>query len=143
MNPAYEDAFNILCQGEKIGAGVSREVFQCRLRPEWVVKVELNEDWRNFANVMEWKFWENVRYMPKITRWLAPCEMLSPDGRILIQHRAEPLPRDYVLPETLPDFLTDIKRSNFGLIAGQLVCVDYALVCATVSHRMRKAVWNA
>lgn len=143
MNPAYEDAFNLLCYGKSIGSGTTRDVFQCRMRAEWVVKVEIEQDWRQWANVLEWKFWQDVQHASKITKWLAPCEMISPDGRILIQHRAEPLPRDYALPETLPDFLTDLKRENFGLIAGQLVCVDYALTCGTVSTRMRKVQWNA
>ena len=79
--------------------------------------------------------------MTAISRWLAPCEFLSPDGRILLQTRAEPLPFDYRLPDKLPAFLTDLKRANFGLLDGKLVCVDYAFVDIMPSTRLRRACW--
>ena len=107
----YRDTFNLLC-GEKIGEGVHRKVFECRLRPELVVKVEKDEHWRYFANAAEMHFWNAAD--PPVARWLAPCEFLSPDGWIMLQRRVVPLAPDDVLPATLPGFLTDIKRGNFG-----------------------------
>jgi hypothetical protein len=136
--PIYADAFNMLC-GAKIGSGIHRDVFECKLRPELVVKVEID---REFANVFEMKFWDDHQYYNKVAQWLAPCEFLSPDGKILLQQRCDPISRNYKLPDKLPSFLTDIKRNNFGILNGRLVCIDYAIVISNPSTRLRKAIWN-
>ncbi len=141
MKKAFEDSFNLLC-GDKLGSGIHRDVFQCRLRPDLVVKVEIEEAWRLFPNVKEQRFWdENQRYK-KVADWLAPCEYLSPDGRVLLQKKCDPLPTSYKLPGKLPTFLTDIKRDNFALLDGRLVCVDYASVNINPELRPRKAYWE-
>lgn len=139
MNDAtYYDAFNLLC-GEKLGEGLHRTVFECKLRPELVVKVE-NSDLRYFANVMEQKFWDDHKDYLAVAKWLAPCEYLSPDGRILLQRRAIPV-SEKDLPRSIPAFITDTKVGNFGRIGKSIVCVDYALTIPNPSTRMRKANW--
>lgn len=135
----YEDAFNLLC-GELLGSGAHRKVFACKLRPDLVVKVE-EADNRYFANVHEMKFWCDNQYYTKVAQWLAPCEYLSPDGRLLLQKRVAPLGPDEKLPSKLPAFLTDLKRSNFGRIGKRLVCVDYAMVLGHPSVRERRVNW--
>jgi hypothetical protein len=134
----FEDAFNLLC-GNKIGEGIHRSVFYCRLRPELVVKVEAEPAFRYFANVQEMKLWNDAP--PAMTKWLAPCRYLSPDGRILLQDLANPVPYDHKMPEQMPSFLTDFKRENFGIIDGQLVCVDYAISIPSHSLKLKKANW--
>lgn len=134
----FEDAFNLLC-GTLLGEGVHRKVFACRLRPELVVKVE-SGDGRYFANIHEMKLWNDAS--KDEAKWLAPCQYLSPDGRILLQERADPVPRDYVLPERMPSFLTDFKRENFGILKGQLVCIDYAMPIPSYSLRPKKVHWS-
>jgi len=126
MKRIYRDAFNLLC-GDKIGSGIHRDVFECKLRPELVVKVEKNDDYRYFANVKEMNFWcDNQHYLP-VAKWLAPCEYMSPDGFILLQKRCEPLPQNYSFNAVkMPRFLTDLKPDNFGFLDGNSVCVDYA-----------------
>lgn len=136
----YEDAFNMLC-GDKIGEGISRIVYNCKIRQDLVAKVEF-EDYRYFSNVIEAKFWWDNQYYEKISKWLAPVEFLSPDGRILLQRKATPIPDGYKLPNMLPEFLTDIKRSNFGILEGKLVCLDYALTIKNSSVRLKKANWE-
>lgn len=135
----FEDAFNLLC-GDKIGGGIHRTVYTCRLREDLVVKVESDEH-RFFANVFEYKFWADNSYCEAIAKWLAPCKYLSPDARILLQRRAEPLPKGYTMPEKLPTFLTDLKRENFGLLDGKFVCVDYAMNIPNPSVKLKKAEW--
>jgi len=135
----FEDAFNLLC-GKLLGEGIHRKVFECRLREDLVVKVEDEQPWRYFANVLEMKFWNDHQHYDKVARWLAPCEYLSPDGRILLQKRAMPVERK-TLPEQVPAFLTDLKAENFGMIGDQLVCVDYAMTLPNPSTRPRKAQW--
>lgn len=142
MNAAtFKDAFNLLC-GEKLGSGVHRTVFECRLRPELVVKVEDSGDWRYFANVQEQKFWNDHSFYKAVSQWLAPCEYLSPDGRLLLQRRVDPLPAKAKLPDKLPAFLTDVKRSNWGMLDGKLVCCDYAMTIPNPSLRLRKVSWE-
>lgn len=135
----FEDAFNLLC-GEKLGEGIHRTVYECRVRPDLVVKVESDEH-RYFANVFEDKFWVDHQFYEPIAKWLAPCEYLSPDARILLQRRCRPLHDSDVLPDKIPAFLTDVKRSNFGWLDGRLVCMDYAMTIPDPSKRLRKVEW--
>jgi len=139
MDEIYLDAFNLLC-GKLLGEGVHRRVFECKLRPDLVVKVEYETENRYFANVFEQKFWDDSS--PAVEAWLAPCEMLSPDGRILLQQRAHPLPHNAEMPLLVPSFLRDLKRENFGHIDGKLVCMDYAIVNLQASMKLRKADWT-
>lgn len=85
----FKDTFDLLC-GEVLGKGIHRKVYSCKLLPDMVVKVEAN-DYRYFANVMEMKFWCDNEHYEKVSKWLAPCTFLSPEGRILLQKRADPL----------------------------------------------------
>jgi hypothetical protein len=140
-NPAFEDAFNLLCHN-KLGSGIHRDVFECRIDHKLVVKVETALPWRYFANVLEMKFWNDNQHCTAIAKWLAPCEYLSPDGLILLQRRCEPLRNSDELPAKLPSFLTDVKKDNYGLLDGRLVCFDYALHIPSPSTRPRKAVWS-
>jgi hypothetical protein len=136
----FEDAFNMLC-GDWIGAGIHRTVYDCALKPGWVVKVE-NQSSRYFANVMECKFWNDHESYKPVADWLAPCGNMSPDGRLLLQKRIDPLPLDYALPDRMPKFLCDFKPSNYGLLNGRIVCIDYAMVIPTPSVRLKKMVWR-
>lgn len=137
----HEDAFNLLC-GRLIGEGIHRKVFRCRIRDDLVVKVECDENWRYFGNVHEMKFWNDHEHQPHIVKWLAPCEYLSPDGRIMLQKRTIPLRDGDEIPDKLPSFLTDIKRENFGLIDGKIVCHDYAMTIPAPSMRLKKVEWG-
>lgn len=136
-----EDALNLLC-GDLLGQGIHRKVWTCRIRDDLVVKVEdEGTEWRYFPNVREMNFWcENEHHAP-VAKWLAPCEYMSPDGRVMLQRRAIPLPHDYVMPDKMPTFLTDFKRENYGLIDGKLVCVDYAMTIPSTNTRLKKVQW--
>ena len=98
-----------------------------------------NSDYRYFANVVEMKFWWDNEFHKDVAKWLAPCEYLSPDGRILLQKKCDPVPMNKKLPDKLPEFLTDLKRENFGIYKGRLVCIDYAITLPNPSLRLRKA----
>lgn len=137
-NPAFEDAFNLLC-GERIGRGSSRDVFKCRLRHDLVIKVEIEKLWRTYENFKEMSFFNDY---PNAAEWLAPCVYLSPDTRILLQLKCDPLPSGYALPEKLPNFLNDLKPENFGLLNGKLVCVDYALTFSKISMKTGAVKWH-
>jgi hypothetical protein len=143
MNDVYthSDALNLLC-GDLIGEGIHRKVFSCRIRPDLVVKVEIEKDWRYFANMQEQKFWNDNEHYKPVADWLAPCEFLSPDARIMLQRRVEPVRASDCLPVSLPHFLTDIKRENFGYLNGKLVCCDYAVTIDRPNVKLKKCDWD-
>jgi hypothetical protein len=67
---------------------------------------------------------------------------MSPDGRLLMQKRVDPLPLGYDLPGKMPAFLCDFKPSNYGLLNGHIVCVDYAMVIPNPSLRLVNVKWR-
>lgn len=136
----FKDAFNLLC-GEKIGEGIHRTVFECRIRADLVVKVESEINYRYFANVLEMRFWNDHETDKRVAPWLAPCEYLSSDGRILLQRKAFPITDTAVLPRQVPSFLSDLKPGNFGILDGRVVGLDYAMTIPNPSIRLKKAGW--
>lgn len=139
MKDIYKETFKLLC-GKKLGDGFNRKVYECKLMPEWVVKVEKTNP-NDFANIRERAFWLEYKDNKEVAKWLAPCGEISPDGKVMLQRRVEPIPEDYKLPKKLPEFLTDVKYSNFGLLDGNLVCVDYDCVVMSPSTKKVKANW--
>lgn len=143
-NHIHEEAFNLLC-GELIGRGMSRQVFACHLRDDLVVKSETGHG--NFQNVTEWQVWQAVRDTPMAIHF-APCHSISPCGAVLIQSRTRPAGMDE-FPRLMPAFLTDFKRTNYGVIVGKkgerkFVCHDYGLHLLLengMTKRTRLAYW--
>lgn len=135
----HRDMFHAVC-GDRLGNGMSREVYACTLNPEWVVKVE--DGACAFQNVIEWEIWSRAKETDA-ARWLAPCHFISPNGSILIQTRTT-LAREKEYPLRMPVFLTDLKRANYGLIGKRFVCHDYGTALVLdhgLSTRLRKAEW--
>lgn len=130
---------DILC-GEKIGQGISREVFKCRLNESWIVKIE--RDGFYHQNIHEWKIWQEIQHWKKMSKWFAPCEYLSPHGTILIQQKTTPAYKKD-LPNSLPAFFTDIKQENYGMLGEQFVCFDYGIIpiSRNWSTKLKKASW--
>jgi hypothetical protein len=143
---AYEDAFSMLC-GTQLGRGMSRTVFHCTLLPDCVVKVETEHS--TFQNVLEWQTWCTVQHTDH-SEWFAPCEWISPNGKVLIQRRTFPVGPAH-LPTKMPAWFTDFKVQNYGMIPrkgkqpARLVCHDYgtslALQEGTTTRRMKAPMW--
>lgn len=108
--------------GASIGTGCSRSVFDFNLNPNWVVKIDRSGQ---FDNVSEWDIWNNLKANKEYAKFLAPCHYLSSCGRVLIQERTYPIVKDK-LPTEIPDFLSDFKIQNWGMIGDRAVCHDYA-----------------
>jgi hypothetical protein len=136
---AFEGAFNLLC-GEELGRGIHRTVFECKLDPTLVVKVEHNEEERSFANAFEFRNWDTWGWSSDIAEWLAPVVEISPCGLVLLQRRTIDL-RPEELPTSLPEFLTDHKPQNYGLFEGRVVCRDYSTLITNASRRRQKVEW--
>lgn len=137
---AHLGAFNTLC-GDLLGEGIHRKVFECKLDPSLVVKVETDEEFRSFANAREHGNWLDNQGYTAVSKWLAPIVSLSPCGLVMLQKRITPL-REGEFPDRLPAFLTDIKPSNFGLYEGRVVACDYSFLITTISTRLKKAYWG-
>jgi hypothetical protein len=138
------DFFNLVCS-EKLGTGVAREVFRSAFDPNIVFKFE--KDAGSFQNIIEWETWQNVRFTEGMktdyAQYFAPCLAISPCGTILAQAAARPLDHTE-LPEYIPSFFTDIKKDNFGIINGKVVCIDYGnnlLMTLGLNKKKRKAEW--
>lgn len=139
MTDHFEDSFNLLC-GKLLGEGMHRKVFECKIRKDLVVKVEVDA-MRSFANVFEQQFWDSYSEVKEIKKWLAPCEFLSPDARVLLQAKCDKIPSNFKMPSEIPEFLTDLKLDNFGILDGRLVCVDYAITISNPSTKLKEASW--
>jgi hypothetical protein len=145
----HREAFNLLCD-DRIGSGMSREVWSSRLMPDCVIKVE--DGAGRFQNIVEWETWQRVKDTPA-SRWFAQCRWISPTGQILIMERTrQPALSEY--PEKMPAFLCDFKRTNYGISTvkdaktGQpshmFVCHDYGtnlLFEHGMTKRLVKAEW--
>ena len=128
--------------GTFIGEGIARKVYHCRLNIEYVCKIETKA--HSFQNVSEWETWLWVRGNKYLEPWFAPCFHISGGGTVLIQRYCEPL-RDADLPKQLPSFLCDLKRENFGMLNGRIVCCDYGTSHSSIrvaSRKLVKAKWN-
>ena len=131
------DFFHMMV-GKIIGAGVFRITFACEVRDDLVLKFEPGS--QPFQNVAEWDFWNDNKNDKKVAPWLAPCEFISPCGIILAMKKTvRPVPADY--PNMVPEFLTDLKRTNFGMYEGRLVAHDYGLYNVNTPTKRKKAKW--
>ena len=135
------EAINMLCT-RHIGGGSTREVWTSGLLPDCVVKLESGD--QNFQNVLEWETWQQVKDT-KFASWFAPCKHISACGVVLVQTLTT-VPGMSDLPEKMPAFFCDFKRSNYGMLNGKLVCHDYGLMYSLIHNgltkRMRKADWH-
>lgn len=130
--------------GDKLGYGVGRQVYLCKINSDYVVKIE--DKARSFQNIAEWDAWDWVSQggAPDMAKWLAPCLQISASGSILVQRRVEPL-RTSDLPAKVPAFLADLKLENFGMLNGKVVCCDYGTIGVSLRRtdkRLVKAVWR-
>jgi hypothetical protein len=102
-----------------------------------VVKVETAA--QKFQNIMEHETWQRVKDTD-LAKWFAPIEFISPCGVVLVMRKTTEIPTAQY-PRKLPKFFTDFKRSNYGLLNGQVVCHDYG-TSLLLEHGMTKSMRN-
>lgn len=125
-----------LITGQCIGRGVARAVYECRLDPTLVIKIE---DSPRFAhNVMEWQMWQTFKGRKSVAKWLAPCVSISAYGAVLIQKRTKPLEGDWQMPARLPWWMPhDRGLANFGKLGRRTVCHDYGFMLMAISKKVK------
>lgn len=137
-NSVSLDLLRLVC-GQELGDGIARTVYACPLRSDLVVKIETRG--KSFQNVMEWELWQEVQHTKSLARWFAPCEFISSCGTVLAMRRTEPVPTR-MLPKRLPEMLTDLKPSNYGLLGGRVVCHDYGFIIKELNTKLRMVDWG-
>lgn len=135
----------LIC-GELIGLGLYRNVYVLKDNPAYVVKIENDMRHCVFANATEWMNYINNKEFKFLEEWLAPCEMISQTGQVLIQQRVYrdgKKKKDY--PKHVPTMLTDLKYENFGWIGARFCCCDYSFMltvtAAVGSKKFKRANW--
>jgi hypothetical protein len=146
-----DDMLSLLC-GEELGSGMTRTAFACPLIDQvvgdgrkYVIKVETTRS-GHFQNVLEWQIWNEVKDWKECARWLAPCVAISQSGLWLIQRRVDVLSSIEVAKRRagrVPQFLSDFKTRNYGILDGRVVCHDYgtARILGEASLKLKKAEW--
>lgn len=119
---------NVVC-GEFLGGGMFRDVHVYKQNPNYVVKIERDPSRGQFANATEWRHYIDNREWKFLSEWLAPCELITETGQVLIQRRIEHRRRKEY-PKYIPCMFTDTKLRNFGWITGtdKFVCCDYTYI---------------
>lgn len=117
--------FHDLILGERLGGGLSREVFVFACDPRYVVKIEAQS---NFQNATEYMVWESVMNT-EWAKWFAPVKRISPLGTALVMRRTHKAPAKAkaTFPKMLPDFLADSREANWGWMDGRWVVHDYGM----------------
>lgn len=133
----HRELFHLIC-ADRIGIGLSREVFDSKILPNSVIKVEENAG--RFQNVIEWETWQRVK-TTHFGKWFCPCEHISACGSVLIMRKTT---TPVIFPKRLPVFLGDHKRKNYGMVDGRFVCHDYGtnlLFENGMTKKMRGVEW--
>lgn len=125
-----------------IGEGYSRRVYDCRLNPDIVIKIE--RQGHTFNNFREFDTWGTAKQIETAALWLAPCLHISQCGKVLIQERTYGTDR---FPDKIPVWFSDLHEHNFGRLKnGRFVCHDYGhsgvLRQGLETTRQRKAKWS-
>lgn len=132
---SYITTFKRKLCGKKIGQGQYREVYECKIDPRYVVKIEENPE--VFANIMEYM---TYRQRPELHLYLAHPAFITDDGKILVQRRVKHKDIKYY-PDRIPAVFCDLKITNCGWIGKRFVACDYGMTLSANYNKTRKARW--
>lgn len=144
MNQQVQKAFKGMLLGPFLGEGLSREVYECRTNPSWVVKVA-KEDSGPYPsptqNCIEYEVWESYENDKVVSKYLAPCEMISNCGLVLVQDRTKTVSekefKAFLKKNKIPAFLTDLKIENWGWLGDRIVAHDYGFISMEANLKKR------
>ena len=116
---------------EQIGNGDFRDVYS--FGDDKVIKVARMDQYNGnrrdgiYANMREYEIWQNIcdeAFYKKMRKWLAPVHKISKSGILLIQARTIPAKIEE-LPKKVPNWITDLKSTNGGILNDRYVFHDY------------------
>lgn len=80
------------------------------------------------ANLIEWFVWAGVKADHR-AKLFAPCYQISHTGRFLVMQRLDKLTKDrWADAPVMPVWFTDPKPENFGILDGEVRCLDYGTI---------------
>jgi len=124
-NLLFADMWGTLC-GNLIGYGASRDVYECAIMSDYVVKINKSEVLGGVnQNYQEWQTYHNL-IGTKWAKYLAPVYFASHNYSIILQEKCEPIQLKQ-LPKRIPKFLNDRKLDNWGMLDGKVKCFDYGI----------------
>lgn len=112
--------------GKLLGEGSYRSVYELKIDPRYVVKIEKDPQDGNFCNVSEYRNYMDYTYCEMVKKWLAPILTINETGQVMVQRRVKMKWEDY--PSHVPEWFTDTHPGNFGFIGNRFVCIDYSTI---------------
>ncbi|WP_373928417.1 hypothetical protein QTN93_14875 [Sphingomonas aerolata] len=119
-----EDGLFPPLMGSPVGTGSSRVVLEYFGQPDCVIKV----GYRNppIANWTEWNLWLQVENDPALAPVFGRCLAISASGKFLVMERLNDLTDAQAAKRLCPPWVTDKKRTAFGVnAAGDVKLRDY------------------
>lgn len=110
--------------GAELGAGSFRRTYALARDPDLVLKIQFAS---GHHNVIEWETWQAAKGT-RWERWFAPCVSIDSWGSALLMKRATPFDGDddfLAAVKKVPPFFHDVKWTNWGMLDGRPVCIDY------------------
>lgn len=92
-------------------------------RPDPTLVIKVEDTAGSFQNIFEYEMWQWARDT-KWKNWFAPAVSISSSGIYLLQKRTGKL---IYPPKRVPDFMSDFKVENFGVLDKRVVAHDYGL----------------
>ena len=127
-------ARNIVNNYTPIKAGSGRYIYQygdCVIK---AAELDLRQ------NLIEACIWEDYGETD-IGGWLSPVVARTPCFRAIIMKMTTPIEYEE-LPHKVPQFLTDNKVENWGILEGVPVCHDYGTIKIDLSTELKQVNWN-
>lgn len=119
-----DDGLFASLMGLTVGTGSSRVVLEYVGQPDRVIKV----GYRNppIANWTEWNLWLQVENDPTLASVFGRCFAMSASGKFLVMERLTDLTDAQAANRLCPPWVTDKKRTAFGVnAAGDVKLRDY------------------
>lgn len=119
-----DDSLFAPLMGSPIGTGFSRVVLTYQGYPDLVIKVGYRH--AQAGNWTEWNLWNQIKDEEALAPLFGECVAMSASGRFLVMEKLEDLTDEQAAERLCPPWVTDRKRSAFGINkAGEIKLRDY------------------
>lgn len=110
--------------GAPVGTGSTRVALAYQDHPDLVIKVGFRH--AQSGNWTEWNLWHQIKDQVTLAPLFGECFAMSANGRFLVMERLDDLTNDKATKRLCPPWVTDRKRSAFGINQkGEIKLRDY------------------